>query len=252
MKNRRLIRKAMLISMMANVISTPVYADSVDEQLPVKTYKQEIVGISAGAVLGALIGGPPGFIIGAAGGTMIGRGFGAEQELKETQLALLETQQQLATARRVNAESRAEVRKDKNVQLASLQSLSVLDSSDPASGITDGFYMTVQFRTGSHTLEPHFREQLEKLAMSLSKMPSINITLQGFSDLRGDNTYNHVLSGKRVYSVMKVLLAAGIDKERVHAESHGESNPLSGDQDGESYSFDRRVLITLSQSARAS
>ena len=69
--------------------------------------------------------------------------------------------------------------------------------------------MTVQFKTGSSEIAPHFANQLDKVAQLLMQ-PNLAIDLNGFADQRGDELANLMLSKQRVNAVQSYLIKQGV------------------------------------------
>jgi outer membrane protein OmpA-like peptidoglycan-associated protein len=106
--------------------------------------------------------------------------------------------------------------------------------------------MYVQFRTDSASIEPHYQARLVLLATTLKKLPSLRVSLQGYADQRGSNSYNLRLSSKRAAAVYDALVRAGVSPSRITRYANGESKPLSKANDAESLNFERRVVISFS------
>ena len=111
--------------------------------------------------------------------------------------------------------------------------------------ITDGLTVSIPFRTGSWSTEPHLESHLLALAQALIDIPCLQVKLEGFADTRGSRRFNRKLSMRRVYAVWTVLARGGLPIERMRLKAHGDSGAmyLRGDRGG--YSFDRRVLISF-------
>ena len=95
---KQLIAATIISAILLPHTSWAVVAEPQDE----REHTEELVGLSSGILLGAVIAGPVGAIIGAFTGTMIGKTVGDEAEIadKNQQLVkqeheLVETQQQL-------------------------------------------------------------------------------------------------------------------------------------------------------------
>lgn len=198
---------------------------------------RERTGLFSGLVLGAVVGGPPGAVIGAIGGGLAGRSAGQEDaaqarqaELERLRVELQQAQAQ-ALAERASAQRRQMVATALARQSATPPALS-LDSS-------------VQFRTASSELEPHYAAQLRSLATLARQFPTVRVHLLGHADPRGSAAANRQLSQDRVQTVRAALVAGGVAEERITVRALGESEPLYGADDGEGRDFERRVLIRM-------
>jgi len=75
------------------------------------------------------------------------------------------------------------------------------------------------------TLRPESTESLDELVMLLENNPGVTIEIGAHCDYKGDDNYNRRLSQQRSESVVKYLIAHGIDKERLTAHGYGETQP---------------------------
>jgi outer membrane protein OmpA-like peptidoglycan-associated protein len=132
--------------------------------------------------------------------------------------------------------------------VASAQPVPVAMPEQPLTAIENGFSTSIRFRTASADLEPHLARRLTRFAEALDKLPAFAVRLEGFADRRGPQTDNLELSRRRIDAVRAVLLAHGVDAQRIETEAHGENQPLFHDEDPESFDFERRVVITLRES----
>lgn len=68
-------------------------------------------------------------------------------------------------------------------------------------------------------------EALNELIKLLTDNPHVTIELGSHCDYKGNDDYNMRLAQRRAESVVKYLIAGGIDKERLTAKGYGESQP---------------------------
>jgi sortase system peptidoglycan-associated protein len=210
-------------------------------------------GTGFGALLGAIAGGPPGLVLGAFGGSLIGRHEGMKEQLAQSQQELVLVKQQLmqfqqqALLEAQQMQDEQEVEQETASMVASAQPVSMALPVDPLSMIEEGFSMTIHFRTGSHYLEDHYREQLTRLSQQLVKLDGVNVQLHGYTDERGNEVLNRTLSEKRVCVISDYLQENGIEYDSIELYAHGEGVQLLTDSDAESMHFDRRVVITFSK-----
>lgn len=74
-------------------------------------------------------------------------------------------------------------------------------------------------------LTPESTEALNELIRLLSDNPNVTIELGAHCDYRGNDAYNMRLSQRRAESVVRYLIAGGIDKDRLTAQGYGEEQP---------------------------
>jgi outer membrane protein OmpA-like peptidoglycan-associated protein len=195
--------------------------------------KEENIGIGSGAIVGAIAGGPVGFILGAAIGAKLGDTMNSKSEHIDTlEGSLQDSQQSVAVLRRGVDELNGEIEHLQNTARPELISL-----------MQAGIDMDLLFRTDEFALTDTTGDRLAQMAGTLANMPGVRIQLDGFADERGDASYNHALSKKRVEFVRKLFITAGVHPARISSAAHGES--VAQNPDADSYALERRVSVKL-------
>lgn len=82
----------------------------------------------------------------------------------------------------------------------------------------------LKFDFGKTFIRPDAAIQLNKLYIYLRDFPQINIEIRQYTDSRGSESTNAVLSRRRAKSIKDYLIATGIDKNRIEVQGLGESN----------------------------
>lgn len=96
---------------------------------------------------------------------------------------------------------------------------------------------SVYFKFGSSSLSPSAYEQLTVVARYLSDNPGVTITVRGYSDPVGSESYNNKLALRRAEAVKKALNEVfKVKGDRLQTVSNGENDMLSDD-----YKINRRV-----------
>lgn len=205
--------------------------------------RQERTGLLSGLVLGAVVGGPPGAVIGAIGGGLAGRSAGREDAVAahQAQIERLRAQLQQTELQRAELQKAKTEAERAAAQRGRMTAAAVVHNPAPSLSLDS----SVQFRTASAELEPHYAAQLRSLAALARQFPQVRVHLLGHADLRGGAAANRQLSQERVRAVRAVLLAAGVEKERITCRALGESAPLYERGDHEGRDFERRVLIRM-------
>ncbi|MCU7554557.1 sortase-associated OmpA-like protein PdsO [Alteromonas sp. ASW11-19] len=195
--------------------------------------KEVAIGLGTGAVVGTIIAGPAGAIVAAVFGAMIGNDQVQNAELAASREALNETQEALFAMHDELAGMQQQARLTRvNYQAEPEYKVLALESS-------------VQFKTGSVTIEPEFEGQLDRIAKSLTQHPSLTIRLTGHADNRGDAAFNQALSMQRALSVKKYLTGQGVAANQILTVAVGEQESRA-----ESYEdtfFDRRVVLHIAE-----
>ena len=195
--------------------------------------KEEGVGIGTGAVIGALAGGPVGMVFGAALGAKIGDSMHKKSDRIETLQGSLQNSQRSTAELQISIDELSiEIEQLQNVARPELVSL-----------MQAGIDMDLLFRTDEFALTDTTGDRLSQMAASLVNMPSVKIQLDGFADERGDATYNHELSEKRVEFIRNLFINSGIHPARISSTAHGES--VAQNPDIDSYALERRVSVKL-------
>lgn len=202
------------------------------------------LGIFSGALLGALLGGPPGAMVGMAAG-----GMSADWHQQHRRNARLENH--VAELKSERDSLRSE-RRSMKASLAELEA-ALAQFHDQASVRTqigllaDGLELEVGFRTDSAALPESSAEALDALARLALAVPGMEILLEGYADPRGSGRHNVQLSRVRAEAVRDRLVEAGIPAERIRIAAHGAIASLepgaAPDPDG--WALERRVTIRL-------
>ena len=198
-----------------------------------------IVGLGSGVLVGTAIAGPIGGMLGGLFGILIADDVNDEIKLKDSKALVQKKQQQLVAwqQRYQEADARANIlmaTMDKKLE----QKLPELESS-------------IQFKTASAQLEPHYKTELDLLAATLRANPQLQIKLSGYADQRGDSDYNQNLSELRAHAVQQYLLDQGVQATQMLTQSFGESSLVSTGNQLEDNFFDRRVSIKVSEYSEA-
>jgi outer membrane protein OmpA-like peptidoglycan-associated protein len=195
--------------------------------------KEENIGVGSGAVVGALAGGPVGLIIGAAIGAMVGETIHDKSDQIETLQVSLDDKERsvLKLARNVDELS------------GEVTSLQTIARPELVSLMQAGIDMDLLFRTDEFALTDTTGDRLAQMAATLANMTDVRIQLDGFADERGDETYNHELSLRRVEFVRNLFINAGVHPTRISTSAHGES--VAQNPDVDSYALERRVSVKL-------
>lgn len=101
------------------------------------------------------------------------------------------------------------------------------------------------FARASTTPAAPLRAMLDRVAIAIEEPPSTEITVLGHTDSMGSETFNLQLSIKRAEGVMEYLRARGLPLTRMHADGHGESEPIADNGTESGRALNRRVEIIV-------
>ncbi len=103
----------------------------------------------------------------------------------------------------------------------------------------------VIFKLGESDLLPESYTELDKLVRQLKKYQTVEILLEGHTDITGDYDENIQLSLDRVNSCKKYLINKGIDSRRIQTRGLGNSKPLTRSNNEKEREINRRVEIKI-------
>ncbi len=202
--------------------------------------RDENIGAGSGLVIGALAGGPVGAIVGVVVGAKLGENFSE----KSARIDLLDAE--VKSGRENIAGLRKDIQRlgrEKAELDEDLRNLQAMSRPELVNLLQAGIEMDLLFRTDEHVLADTTGERLKAMAATLRAIPDVRVRLDGYSDERGDATYNHGLSQRRADHVRDVLIANGFPASRIEVSAHGESP--AGEQTADSYALARKVSMTL-------
>ena len=201
------------------------------------------IGVVAGGLVGALLGGPPG----AIAGMMLG-GYAVDREQAVRRAGVVEQQNLvLEVERRSLASERMSLKAGIEKLQGELARERELSAGAADMGmLADGLEFAIGFRTNSATPPDQISEGIEALAMLIGAVPSLEVRLDGYADPRGSDALNAELSLARALAVRERLVHAGVDPDRIHVTAHGalaSAGDSTTDLDG--WALQRRVSIRL-------
>ncbi|WP_435353056.1 OmpA family protein [Emticicia sp. SJ17W-69] len=183
-----------------------------------KTEKGAVIGGSSGAVIGGIIGNKKnntalGAILGAAVGGTIGVIIGNKMDKQAKKIQ--DDLGKAATVERVGE------------------------------GIKVTFDSQLLFDFGKTDVKEANREDLRKLAETLTQNPNTNLLIVGHTDDVGSASFNQTLSKNRARAVSYQLTSAGVSSRRLKVEGKGESQPTASNETDFGRSQNRRVEIAI-------
>ncbi len=120
-------------------------------------------------------------------------------------------------------------------------------------GIKVEFNEKILFAFSKSDLGDSAKKNLGNLATILKNNPNTNIEIQGHTDSRGTEEYNMGLSLRRANAVKDYLNLQGIDPSRMTVKGYGETAPAYSNDTPEGMAQNRRVefLITANDKMKA-
>lgn len=102
---------------------------------------------------------------------------------------------------------------------------------------------TIYFDYNEATIRDDSKAVLDRVADVLAKDESLRIEVEGHCDVRGSTEYNLHLGERRARSVMKYLVAQGVEPKQVQIISYGEERPEDLGMTEEAHAKNRRAEL---------
>jgi outer membrane protein OmpA-like peptidoglycan-associated protein len=104
----------------------------------------------------------------------------------------------------------------------------------------------IKFKTGSAEILPESNKILDAVATTLEHHPEFTLVeVAGHADERASDEYNLKLTQDRVNSVMRALIARGMEKSRLRSKGYGEFCPLEQGHNEAAWEENRRVEFKI-------
>lgn len=104
----------------------------------------------------------------------------------------------------------------------------------------------VSFKTDSADISSSFYAPLNSVAVVLKEYDKTNVNVIGYTDSRGSDQHNMVLSQNRAQSVVSYLMSQGVVGNRLNAVGMGKANPIGDNSTAAGQALNRRVVVTIS------
>ena len=124
-------------------------------------------------------------------------------------------------------------------QLAELEA----KQTEPGMVLTLG---DVLFDTGRAELKSGAFTTIDRLSVFMRENPERTLSIEGYTDAVGSDTYNLNLSQRRADAVRAALAYRGIDGGRIATKGFGKANPVASNVTAEGRQRNRRVEIVIS------
>ncbi len=161
-------------------------------------------------------------------------------ELGNVKGDLNKTQEQLTMEQQAHAAAEARAKDALNkLALASV----------PVKQETRGMVITlpgsVLFASNKSTLLGSAQAKLSQVADALKDQEDHKITVEGYTDSRGSDETNQLLSQRRADSVRDYLVSMGVPGDKIDAHGFGSSSPVADNKSAEGRADNRRVEIVV-------
>lgn len=103
----------------------------------------------------------------------------------------------------------------------------------------------IYYDFNSYKLRKESVEELNRLVKIMKDVPTLKIEISSHTDSIGGYQYNMTLSQKRAEEVVKYLISAGIEKERLVAKGYGYTQPIASNRTDEGRQLNRRTEFKI-------
>lgn len=169
----------------------------------------------------------------------------AHQQVAMAELSLEQKTAEANLARQQAADAQAGAAQDQ-ASLAAMQAqMDELNAKKTPRGmvITLG---DVLFDTNQAQLKSGGARNVQKLAEFLKRYPQRTVLIEGFTDSRGSESSNQVLSEQRAQAVSMALTGMDVGRDRVSTKGYGEAYAVASNDTASGRQLNRRVEIMLS------
>ena len=121
----------------------------------------------------------------------------------------------------------------------------VLPTTDTPRGLQVNM-ADVLFEFGKFQLQQSAREALAKFSGIVLAHPGLHLSVEGYTDSVGSDSFNQTLSEQRANAVRDYLTQQGLDPTSIVATGFGKSNPVASNDTAAGRQQNRRVEIIIS------
>jgi outer membrane protein OmpA-like peptidoglycan-associated protein len=101
------------------------------------------------------------------------------------------------------------------------------------------------FKPESFQPLPESESEIPEILRAIKDRHSMDISVNGHTDLKGTEDYNYRLSFQRAQQIRSLLEKHGVDPSFIHTTSHGSNNPLVPTADNVPEPRNRRVEVIV-------
>jgi outer membrane protein OmpA-like peptidoglycan-associated protein len=101
----------------------------------------------------------------------------------------------------------------------------------------------IEFAFDRSRIQDDSKPVLDVAADQLRRCPDIRVTISGYTDSTGPESYNANLSHRRAKAARDYLVESGISASRFEVEGRGESDPIASNETREGRAQNRRVEL---------
>lgn len=121
------------------------------------------------------------------------------------------------------------------------------DRTRPVNDTTWFDFDRLNFASGSATVLPESREQLDNIVAVLKAYPNVHGKIGGYTDNVGNAAANLRLSQRRADAVMQALVQSGVPASRLQAEGYGDKHPVADNSTEDGRARNRRIALKVTR-----
>ena len=107
--------------------------------------------------------------------------------------------------------------------------------------------LQINFEYDSFAVTSNSDTELQTYANFLNLHKDHSAKIVGYTDSKGSDAYNQVLSEKRAHAVVAELKKRGVDSKQLSASGKGEANPVASNMTAEGRAANRRIEAELTK-----
>ena len=106
-------------------------------------------------------------------------------------------------------------------------------------------FKNLNFASGSSTIAGTSGAEVDNLAAILKAYTDVKVSVQGYTDSKGNATSNQTLSQQRADAVKARLISKGIAANRISTKGFGAANPVATNDTAEGRAENRRIEVVI-------
>ncbi len=106
-------------------------------------------------------------------------------------------------------------------------------------------FKNLNFASGSATISGNSGSEVDNLAAILSAYTDVKVSVEGYTDSKGNATSNQTLSQSRADAVKARLISKGIAAGRITTKGFGAANPVATNDTPEGRAENRRIEVVI-------
>ena len=106
-------------------------------------------------------------------------------------------------------------------------------------------FNNLNFASGAATISGTSGSEVDNLAAILNAYTDVKVSVEGYTDSRGNSTSNQTLSQQRADAVKARLISKGIAEGRITTKGFGAANPVATNDTPEGRAENRRIEVVI-------